>query len=1428
MQLSDLISFRRDLLFQGAVQIGWFETDQAQSEKAATHFVFHGPDYHGVSELDIGEAGSHQLIDTANFTLDILEHLKEGALKDEPFLMAIAGWGMGKSHLGLTLSQMLSDSGAEIAKNIIENIYAADRAIGQRIELLLYEAKKPYLVLAINGMQDFDLVSEITRQVLLNLTKMGLNTAPLEDLKPRFKTAQNFTKAFYSSLTSEFQEAVALNCTEADIIQRLKHQDELTFKAVNDIYESKMGEPIRAVTQESLQQFMRVLKDNYCGQDKPLRGVLIIFDEFGRYLEFAVQKPHIAGSGGLQQLFEGVQENGESIFLLCLIQYELKAYMSRVAPELRDSLNRYVSRYDSLRKVRLSTNLETLIANLLEKKDKNRLDDYIDQSFSLRDRDILMNKFKNWFPDLKSYSLWNDPDRFRQIIQKGCWPLHPLTTWFLYRLTSVGKSLQQRSALSFISDAYDRHKSREINGRPWTIAPIDLCTDDMVKEFLASEQYGQQGAVAHAFENAVQRYEKEFSSKDRALLKAILLSSKIGLRVQSQDECDEALAMFSGVPLAEAQITLSILLKEFGVVEWNKQSCKYEIVGDAVPKKAFIAYLRSKVEQIGVEQRAQLFAQKMKNWGELNCLETDFGVLNNISTKEWHYMITCSNVSLLDSHVEYALRAWRDAMGTDEYRGQLIYCYVGAESDIEKVREHAKLAMLKSINEIGYSIDEGAPIAIVLLNDEDGILGERIAEYWILNEQLSGDEAAKFANFILDRQKSALDEMLNQFRILERKRDLILSYKKEIVGNRIKNILTNLFDVLYQSHIPFPFDGFYTSKGNAAKDCQLFTIELFSGSLNQAWISARNVQQRNRAVTVLHKSWQVLAQDGSIRKIPGNKSVGKIVEWLDSKLKKESRLNLGIIARQLCKPPYGCNIASAGMLLGVFAAARKDKIAFVRRGSTVGVENWLREAFQGSFLNMAILDETNLQLISEEESDEWTSLLDEWDFEKTYLGQVHCLSKAGDLEKRISIPPALHYRFELLQEHAFNALDILEKWGKDVEEQNKFLDRAYEKGNAGNLSRCGASLVKLMEEMLSNSDCWVKEQFEEIDNLTQQTKQATVQFFPNWLKSQVVIDPKVLGDFKHQMLKLVGENLKALGLDKEFHQLEGHVEGVTSEVDRRAKIKVIIDEVRSFIDSHCVTPATKVAELRGWLNASHELNISLEEAKGRDNIPQITKAQYQLKDFEKNCKEQLDKHESRASSIWNTELNSIQDVKDTAQEVRTLITIYDGIKEDIEDFYLMSRLLRVFENHYQQIAAVELTDDEIDAKCSRFIKEVNEMLGEDDEIPWEIEETYERFMISIREQRNRYAETWLAEHVPKEKMIYSLDAKMANQLRAILQAPPAVLNKEQLKKVEAALHACIKRLNDLEVDGLLERFKSLSKEAKKIFLKNLKEMLQSH
>ncbi|NLK00089.1 MAG: hypothetical protein GX318_02475, partial [Clostridia bacterium] len=368
MRLTDIVSFRKDLLFNGAVQVGWCETDPPRAQKAAKYYVFHGPEYHGVAQDDF-EVGSHKLIDTANFTLDILKRIT-GEIADEPFALAIAGYGTGKSHLGVTLSFLLGAPDSKIAGQILSNVTMADSSIGHQMQNILTGLNQPFLVVTVNGMQDFDLGGEIIRQILLALNQRGLDTGVLEDLRPRFKTAINFTESFFAPLENDFIKHFGQVSSVKDIVEMLQTQDEVAFSKVSTIYEEKMGSPIYAMGKESLHDFIRLTKETYCGTGKPFASIVILFDEFGRYMEFAVQKPHVAGSGALQQLFECVQAYGDGVFFLGFVQYELKAYISRVAPELREDLNRYVTRYETVRKVRLSTNLETLMSNLLEKKNQ--------------------------------------------------------------------------------------------------------------------------------------------------------------------------------------------------------------------------------------------------------------------------------------------------------------------------------------------------------------------------------------------------------------------------------------------------------------------------------------------------------------------------------------------------------------------------------------------------------------------------------------------------------------------------------------------------------------------------------------------------------------------------------------------------------------------------------------------------------------------------------------------------------------------------------------------------------------------------------------------------------------------------------------------------------------------------------------------------
>lgn len=122
--LGDIVKFRGDKLFNGAVNIDWLETNEAKASVAASAFVFHGPAYHGVSQADVGFSHGHRLQDTASFVKTVLNRCY--GLDEQPFTLAIAGYGTGKSHLALTLGKLLDNPTGIEANAILSGLDAAD------------------------------------------------------------------------------------------------------------------------------------------------------------------------------------------------------------------------------------------------------------------------------------------------------------------------------------------------------------------------------------------------------------------------------------------------------------------------------------------------------------------------------------------------------------------------------------------------------------------------------------------------------------------------------------------------------------------------------------------------------------------------------------------------------------------------------------------------------------------------------------------------------------------------------------------------------------------------------------------------------------------------------------------------------------------------------------------------------------------------------------------------------------------------------------------------------------------------------------------------------------------------------------------------------------------------------------------------------
>jgi len=1425
MQLQDLVSFRKDLLFNGAVQISWLEDDTEQAENAARHFVFHGPDYHGVKSADFG-SDKRDVIDTASFTLEIIENLNRPHAEKAPIAMGIAGYGTGKSHLGVTLASLLSNpdyNSSKVSNSIINNMRLADEDICVKVQHYLNRTKKPYLVVAINGMKDFDLNNEISKQIIKTLNANGHDTSCFDNLRPRYESAKNFVSNFYSAIKEDIQEWFGSMPID-ELINRLEHQEEAAFKKVNHIYERKMGGSIVATGSESLQDFISLTNSEFCGDGKPYAGIFIIFDEFGRYLEFSVQKPHIAGSGALQQLYEAVQNNSERVFLLCFIQYELNAYISRIAPELRTDLKRYVTRFDGAPRFYLSTNLETLIANLLEKKSETLLKSFLEHT---PDSPLyIQTNILRWFPELRDNALWSSNERFEKTIFKGCCPLHPLSTWLLCKLSSTGKSLQQRSALSLLADVFDKFGEHDLQEGE-LILPVQLCNEALISEFLTSEKSGRQGAFTYSFEAVMHKYGQVFENRHVNTLKAILIALKIGnFKVDSRKDYYSFLSMFAGLAERQLVATIEELEKEYAVLQWNAQLNQHEIIGDAAPKREFEEYLEEQLRRIDSGTRADIFSDNFKAWSDDLTWSTDFGADNNITTSDWHYNIYYTNVNGLEKVLHEAAIKWRNAENPDENKGQMVYCYVGPESSLDDIKNNAKIWLQDALQSIGCEWVKGAPIAVLFLDDSEGSLGEKVAQYWVLEKQMNDDTANKYAHFIDDKKQTLWQEIEDRFGELEKEKKFVFATDKNIDGGRTKKILHNLFQAIYPEVIPFPVDGFSTARGNAAKDCSLFTRNLFLDKMDREAIAALNTQQRNRADKLFNKCWEVLCEDGSIRHKPLHPKLRGVIDLIEKVLEgsEKSReegefMNLGQIVEMLILPPYGCNIASAGLLLAMFIGKRKSEFNLLLEKESVNIDEWLSKAIPKNFLEMEVLHKTVVLKVTPDQQNEWEKLLDEWEAEKTYRGKVKYMQKALELMERMPVPQDELNRFFHYKEKTEAIKKMLEENEKRILEGTEKIEKGENNNNLARLAMGASILKKEYDQMLKEVEFWEQDEIQDIESDISKSRIKIKELLPEWLKEQRITNIEELSKFKETMLN-TAKYLESLHLPEEVQVLKEYVEKVEKNINEIERVKRTAQDINSMVMQNSVSNTVTISTLNNWLDQIEYYRKQLKVAEDYRVMVEddLEIAHNQLNDFEEKCCQQIKQYQERMTKVYNiATIRSKSDIEHWRKEIAALININEDNPKDLDDLQLVQQQIELLAEHYFRLDDENMSNAELSDMVKACVKEVEDNFT-GDVPPLDTEAIYQSILDNLLEKRNRLAKEWMIRNMVSVNAVMESNASKVMDIKRRMHNAPRYLSDYQSKEVEEIVNACEKRLDELELEGLLEKFYSMNEENKRRFL----------
>ncbi|HPJ27080.1 MAG TPA: hypothetical protein PLA80_13125, partial [Synergistaceae bacterium] len=246
--LSQLVNYRGDLLFEGAVDVSWLIKQRERARAVGASYIFHGPDYHGVSQEDVGVTHDHSLVDSATFLKQIVQSC--AGVEELPFTLAIAGYGTGKSHFASTLAVLLSEPGSPAAGAILEQLKSAAPVLQEEVRAQLSLLPAPALVVTLNGMGNFDLATEFSRQILFYLRESGVDTQVLDALRPRFRTAANLVRR----LTPEEAEVLIQECGASgidEIVARLLEYDEALYAVVHKNL-SDLGFTVKAIGDETV------------------------------------------------------------------------------------------------------------------------------------------------------------------------------------------------------------------------------------------------------------------------------------------------------------------------------------------------------------------------------------------------------------------------------------------------------------------------------------------------------------------------------------------------------------------------------------------------------------------------------------------------------------------------------------------------------------------------------------------------------------------------------------------------------------------------------------------------------------------------------------------------------------------------------------------------------------------------------------------------------------------------------------------------------------------------------------------------------------------------------------------------------------------------------------------------------------------------
>lgn len=435
----------------------------------------------------------------------------------------IANYGHGKSHFALMLANFFGkplDSPETDA--ILDKL---DHALEDRAEYGFFQSfkdngRRPFLVLTLRGDEPGDLRSKFFRS--LDEARQWYPELKSVPIPFWFAGAERFLDNIPQGFRAKAEAFLEPRNLDLPLLsEQVRRRDGSTQAICRDLFNHLYGTYPNFGADASIRDAVAWATDNLCGPDKPVEKLLVVFDEFGAFVrDYSFSDSRGPGTP-LQDLLNGIEnQRGKAAFVALTQQDPDAIARSALAGGLQgddaDSLLKELNRLPESDRYILHSSLELV------------LDAYLKQSTGVWDglvskpafsraiseaTEVAFRAFKRRYQE----DLGWDFSRFKEVMTRGCFPLHPLTTALLSTLQLRSTAAAPRTVLGFvIRTIEDRSEKSVVQGdQPnwvWPTTLVDYFKDGLdekpYQDFLDAMQ--QAGGV-------------DAPAEQRTILKAMLL-----------------------------------------------------------------------------------------------------------------------------------------------------------------------------------------------------------------------------------------------------------------------------------------------------------------------------------------------------------------------------------------------------------------------------------------------------------------------------------------------------------------------------------------------------------------------------------------------------------------------------------------------------------------------------------------------------------------------------------------------------------------------------------------------------------------------------------------------------------------------------------------------------------------------------------------